>query len=173
VKNQRSTLIVDKSFQYSLIIPVVTMAVLATNSVLLAIFFLIGSEFSARLQTFIWLVAVIEVLFIVVAIFHGARASNRIAGPIYRLKKVMRMLADGDLNCRIRLRKHDHLQDLAGEINDMLRLMDARVQALQVATNTIREQAGKQQAGDDNHLDTALLELERLVGEFKISNAGL
>jgi len=59
VKNQRSTLIVDKSFQYSQIIPVVMIAVLAANSVLIAIFFLLGSEFTDRLQLFIWLVAAI------------------------------------------------------------------------------------------------------------------
>lgn len=167
MKNQRSTLIVDKSFQYSQIIPVVMIAVLAANSVLIAIFFLLGSEFTGRLQLFIWLVAAIEVFFIVAAIYYGARTSNRIAGPIYRIKKVMRDVADGDLTCRIELREHDHLQDLAQEINDVLVGLDSRVQALQAVEHAIREQAG-----DDHNMNVTLSELSHLLGQFKVSSTG-
>ena len=111
--------------------------------------------------------AAIEVFFVVVAIYYGARTSNRIAGPIYRLKKVMRDVADGDLTCRIKLREHDHLQDLAQEMNDVLVGLDSRVQGLQAVEKAIREQAG-----DDQNMDTSLSELSRLLGQFKVSSTG-
>jgi nitrogen fixation/metabolism regulation signal transduction histidine kinase len=46
--------------------------------------------------------------------------SNRVAGPVYRLRKAFRRAADGGLDHHVRLRKGDLLQEAAAEFNDML-----------------------------------------------------
>ncbi len=167
MNNKRSTLIVDKSFQYNQIIPVVTIAILAANAVLISVFLLLGTDSSNRLQTFIWVVAVIEVVLVVAAIYYSAITSNRIAGPVYRLKKVLREIADGDLTVRIKLRKRDYLQDLAQEINDATALLETRIQAIQVVATSLRGEAAV-----EGGADSSLSELDRLLKPFKVRNSG-
>jgi len=166
VKNKRSTLIVDKGFQYSQTMPVVMIAVLAANSVLIAVFFLLGSDFSTKLQTFIWFVAAGEIILVTVTVFYGVKTSNRTAGPVYRLKKVVREVADGDLTIRIRLRKRDHLKDLATEVNAAIEILETRIAAIQQSSRKLRQTI-------DNHenSDTAHAELDRLLGQFTISES--
>jgi len=165
VKNQRSTLIVDKEFQYKLVVPIAITAVLSANSVLLTIIFLLGSDIVVRLQTFLWAVALIEVVLIIVALYYGVKASHRIAGPVHRLKKILRQIADGDLTVRVIQRKHDHLQDLTKEINIAVATLESRILAMQTAI-------AREYSGDKEDMSSTLSELDRLLGQFKVSKTG-
>ena len=54
-------------------------------------------------------------------ILHQAvRFSHRVAGPAYRLMKSFEEVKAGNLDCHIRLRKGDHLTDVADKFNEML-----------------------------------------------------
>lgn len=54
-------------------------------------------------------------------ILHQAvRFSHRIAGPAYRLMRGFDQVKSGDLDCQIRLRKGDHLTDVADKFNEMV-----------------------------------------------------
>jgi methyl-accepting chemotaxis protein len=47
--------------------------------------------------------------------------SHKIAGPLYRLEKDLRTLAqDGDLRRMFRLRKHDEMQEMAEALNTLV-----------------------------------------------------
>lgn len=59
--------------------------------------------------------SILAVLIFIVAIF----VSHRIAGPIHRIKSIIRDIGDGKLDTRIYLRKTDELHDLAEELNKM------------------------------------------------------
>jgi len=68
--------------------------------------------------------AVLAVLIFIFAIF----ISHRIAGPIYRIKSVIRAIGEGNLDAPVYLRKNDELHDLAEEINKLQESLKARLQ---------------------------------------------
>ena len=54
-------------------------------------------------------------------ILHQAvRFSHRVAGPAYRLMKAFGELKSGDLDCQIRLRRGDHLTEVADSFNELV-----------------------------------------------------
>jgi signal transduction histidine kinase len=46
--------------------------------------------------------------------------THRIVGPIFKIKKTLRIIGDGQTSERVFLRKHDEFKDLASEINAIL-----------------------------------------------------
>ena len=56
-------------------------------------------------------------------IFAGLVLSNRIAGPIYRIKKHLKLVASGNYDMPLRLRKKDELKDLADGVNKMVSVL--------------------------------------------------
>lgn len=66
---------------------------------------------------------ILAVLIFIFAIF----VSHRIAGPIYRIKSVIRTIGEGKLDTRIYLRKTDELHDLADELNKMQENLKSRI----------------------------------------------
>jgi signal transduction histidine kinase len=46
--------------------------------------------------------------------------THRIAGPIYKIKKTIRLVYDGRSSERVVLRDHDEFQDLAEELNHLI-----------------------------------------------------
>ncbi len=56
----------------------------------------------------------------------GILISHRIAGPVYRLKRVIREMGEGNLDSPVYLRRTDELHDLAEEINEMQRKLRMR-----------------------------------------------
>ena len=51
---------------------------------------------------------------------HSVFVSHRIAGPLYRFRKVMKTVASGDLSVRFTLRKKDYLEKEADLFADMI-----------------------------------------------------
>ena len=46
--------------------------------------------------------------------------THRIAGPVYKIRKTIRLVHDGDSSERVVLRDHDEFQDLAQEVNRLI-----------------------------------------------------
>jgi methyl-accepting chemotaxis protein len=68
-----------------------------------------------------------------VILFFGAVSifiSHQIAGPLYRLKKSLVQIVEGNLDIKIKLRKWDDLKDLAEHINDLAAELQTFVTAL-------------------------------------------
>lgn len=92
-----------------------------------------------------------------VILFFGAVSiliSHKIAGPLFRMKKTLSQLTEGNLNTSIRLRKWDDLQDLADHINLL-------TEELRNFVITLRN--------DYDLLSEYILELERQVDSKVIS----
>jgi methyl-accepting chemotaxis protein len=70
---------------------------------------------------------------IVIVILAGISVfiTHKIAGPVYRFKKVLTEVADGNLDISIKLRKRDDLQDLAEDMNGVIVELRNFVQTLQ------------------------------------------
>ena len=79
--------------------------------------------------------AVAGALFVVVSVLllvHGVFFSHRIAGPLYRFRRIFQSVASGDLTVRTSIRKADYLHVEAqclGEMVDALREKIGRIEA--------------------------------------------
>ncbi len=56
----------------------------------------------------------------IVTLIYGLIISNRIAGPLYRLKMYLRDWASGDRSRPLTFRERDHFKELADVVNDCL-----------------------------------------------------
>jgi len=55
--------------------------------------------------------------------------SHKIAGPVYRFKKVTEEVAKGNFDIEINLRKNDEFKDLAESMNTMIRELSVKNQS--------------------------------------------
>ena len=65
--------------------------------------------------------------------------SHRIAGPLYRLKREIREIGEGDFSKVITLRKNDEFQDLAEVLNDALEKTRQRLASLEEVKKSLEE----------------------------------
>ncbi len=65
---------------------------------------------------------VVVVFSFVAVIFY----SHKIAGPLYRLKKYMEIVSDGDFNVRVSFRRGDKIRDVAEAFNSMVEKLQER-----------------------------------------------
>jgi len=59
-------------------------------------------------------------------IVYGLYLSNRVAGPIYRLKKYLVDYASGRVTSKLTFRKKDYFLELAAHVNDCLDKVDSK-----------------------------------------------
>ncbi|MFA5320788.1 MAG: hypothetical protein WBE75_05995 [Candidatus Omnitrophota bacterium] len=65
-------------------------------------------------------VLVVMVVVSLFTVFTTLVFSHKIAGPLYRFRKIMQSLEDGDFSADFKLRKLDQLQELANVFNRMI-----------------------------------------------------
>lgn len=81
---------------------------------------------------------------------HSIFVSHRIAGPLFRVRKVLGRVGEGDLSVRLSLRKNDYLVREAQAINEM-------IEALRTRVSDVKESFFD--------LDMRLADVEALAGE--------
>lgn len=133
-KHKRRIYIVNKKFQFKYLFIILSIMVVTMVSISFTTFYVIWNnvieEFfyipdaSKKLaeifnETSVMLIIPIVAL-AVLGIFAGVMLSHRIAGPIYRVEKVSEELAKGNFDIKVRFRKGDDLQELAGKLNEMI-----------------------------------------------------
>ena len=71
-------------------------------------------------------------LLMTAAIFmlHGISFTHRLAGPVYRFKQVCKDIAEGRYPERVKLRKNDHMKDLAEEFTEASRALREQARRL-------------------------------------------
>lgn len=63
----------------------------------------------------------LALLFLVpVFVYDAIRMSHRFAGPVYRLRQVIRSLADGTQPTQVEFRDNDFWKDMAGDLNRVI-----------------------------------------------------
>jgi len=63
----------------------------------------------------------LAILFLVpVFVFDAIRMSHRFAGPVYRVRQVIRTLAEGSQPNRVEFRDNDFWKDMAGDLNRVI-----------------------------------------------------
>ena len=84
------------------------------------------------LHSWFWLWALGALLLLILHGIHSVLMMHRIAGPLYRLQKVLGAVGGGELSARATLRKHDYLHQEAEALNRMLAHLQAMVRDLEV-----------------------------------------
>lgn len=68
----------------------------------------------------IWMLIIMEIVFIGITFIISIFISHRIAGPLHKLQKSMEEAAAGRLEQKISFRKHDYFPELASSFNRLL-----------------------------------------------------
>jgi nitrogen fixation/metabolism regulation signal transduction histidine kinase len=129
---QRKKLFIDASVQGSLIRRVIShwlvfVVVAFVVSFILQVLTDPFRPLSAHFKDMWWTHGpfLIVVLFLLPAyVIDTIKLSHRFAGPVFRLRRAIRDVADGKTPQAIKFRKDDFWQDLAGDYNAMLTRLD-------------------------------------------------
>lgn len=74
--------------------------------------------------------------------------SHKIAGPLYRLKKAVKTLGEGDFSGEFKIRRKDQLQDLAQIFNEMIVNLRTRLKMMEKNIRDIKEKSNNISEGD-------------------------
>jgi HAMP domain-containing protein len=71
-------------------------------------------------------------------LIHSVFFSHRIAGPLYRFRRVFQSISQGDLTVTTRIRKRDYLQAEAGTLGEMVGELRSRLTRIDADCRTLR-----------------------------------
>jgi len=190
-KYERKQYIVDKKFQYKFVLMLIFFIFLTVLTVSFTTFYVIWQnvieefffvpEASKKLgdiylRTSELLVLPLAVLAVIGAV-AGIFISHRIAGPVYRIKKVSEEIAKGNLSINVKFRKGDELHDLADSMNSMISGVRTLVKEDRSAIDKIAAVSEKltadlkKQKGLKEEVEKTVLELNGIVKVLK-KNSG-
>ena len=72
-------------------------------------------------------------------VLHNIIVSHRIAGPLYRFRKFLKSVGDGDLATRLSIRRGDYLHKEADAINEMLTGLRDKVSRLELQLDQTKD----------------------------------
>ncbi len=131
---KRITLIADAKVQGTLVFRLVTywcFAWLVVIGLAVLVSFIFGAtvegvsvgEVIGRMLSYFWLPVLISIMVLPILIRDCLRLSNRFTGPVLRIRRALKGLADGDPVTPIKLREGDFWQETADDFNRVLQLM--------------------------------------------------
>jgi len=87
------------------------------------------------IQTVIIVTILVAIATIAVTLF----VSHKIAGPLYRFKKIMEAMGEGDFLSQVKIRKGDQLQDIAKIFDNMIAKNRLKIKALKADLGVFNE----------------------------------
>jgi methyl-accepting chemotaxis protein len=91
------------------------------------------------LPVLIQTVIIVTILVGIATMIMTLLVSHKIAGPLYRFKKVMKELEEGDFSQDFRIRHLDQLQDLADTFNNMIKKIRSVIKILKDNLPSLRD----------------------------------
>ncbi|MDP8216640.1 MAG: HAMP domain-containing protein [Candidatus Kaelpia imicola] len=113
------------------------------------------------IQTVIIVMVVTGLFTIMLTLF----ISHKIAGPLYRLEKEFKSMADGDISADFKLRGDDQLQNIAASLNEMKARLRFYLSALQISINDM-EHALNENISEENKRQILLNNLNKIKNDF-------
>ena len=88
--------------------------------------------------------------------------SHKLAGPLFRFEADLKMIGDGELNKKVRLRKEDQLKDMVQSLNDMTESLHGKVSAIRTQIRQTRDFAAETEGAGMivERLDAVLNDME-------------
>lgn len=80
-------------------------------------------------QEMVWLLVLLQIIFLTVTFLISIFVSHKIAGPLYKLRKFFEQAERGEWSGKLFFRKRDHFPELAESYNEMMAAIRARVSA--------------------------------------------
>jgi HAMP domain-containing protein len=94
------------------------------------------------------------------AFFFGVIISHRMAGPIYRMRRTLEKIYQGDLRGEIRLRKKDDFKSLAENINNLSKSWTTQIKEL-------KELGRKFESGDADMQKETIHRFNAILSTYK------
>ena len=156
--NRRTTIVINKKFQYQYSLLIVALAVLLVNGFIIVRMLFPGDEpLDLSTPTSIAL-ALVELVLIATIWYGSLKASHRIAGPVFVFAREVGRLGAGDLNATISLREKDMFQTEAQQMNDSFAALRNRMK-------TVKDLSAQLQSAQAAGTDIAPL-VEKLATEM-------
>lgn len=179
---RRANYFIDKKFQTKFIAKF-SLLVLAGGLVTIALLYFLGLESKTvailnsrvvAMTTSDFILPLLIQTVITVTIIVGITAgiltllvSHKISGPLYRFKKVMQELEQGNFSSQFYIRSADQFHGLADEINSMIRNTKQEISVLKSKVISLRQ---KMEGLNENDLPEnkrpSLMELKRITEEL-------
>jgi methyl-accepting chemotaxis protein len=190
-EQKRKNYFIDKKFQgrfmlkfCSLIIlggilTIVILYLMAYNATAVSIInsrVVVRSTADFILPILIQTVAIVVILVGIFAIILTMKFSHKVAGPLYRFKKVIADLGKGDFSQNFQIRRLDQLQDLANYLNEMITKTRLELKTLKENFTLLKDRLEKISDEDIQQnknsylkeLKNTSLELDKIIKGFKI-----
>lgn len=120
------------------------------------------------LHTRLW--PAIFVVFVLLAL-HSIVVSHRIAGPLYRLRRVLKAAAEGDLSVRVTIRKNDYLAKEADVVNELISAFTSKINRMQEQHKQMRRVVtalkGAIESGSVDDMKQSILDLATEMERIK------
>ena len=115
------------------------------------------------IQTVIIVTMIVAIAAMLVTLF----VSHKIAGPLYRFKKIMEAMGEGDFLNQVKIRNGDQLQDFAKIFDDMITKNRVKIKALKADLGVFNEKLSQISENDiSEHKRAYLSELKRISREI-------
>lgn len=180
--HQRKNYFIDKSFQIKFIIKfciIVTLASLATGAILIMLS--LGSTTVAIENTKVvvksttdFILPLIAQTLVIVIIFSALSVtiltlltSHKIAGPLYRLRKEVEKLGDGNLNVNFNVRARDQLKNFSSALTAMAYSLRGKIESLRREFLEFKEMVEKLSTREKDKLIEKLKSIEAKINSFK------
>jgi methyl-accepting chemotaxis protein len=137
-KWKRRRIVVDKEFQFRYLMTWVLLTTSLLAGIVLASWSVL-TFFSSDRTMFIYVNAACASVITAVSMYYIVVHSHRIAGPAFRLKRVLGEMAGGRRGFRVRLRRKDYLKDIADALNNLLEKTEDREAKISALAREIRE----------------------------------
>lgn len=117
------------------------------------------------LHEWFWQWALAAILLLIVHSIHSVVMVHRIAGPLYRLQKVLGEVGGGALSVRARIRKHDYLHQETDALNRMLAQLQMIIDELESRLTRVCSGYDRLKMQLASGSDPALEESVRVLGD--------
>ena len=176
---KRRDYLIDKRFQANFILRF-CLVVVATGAFIMAILYAMAGKantvsivnsrvvvqntadfiFPLLIQTFVVSTILVGLATIIITLV----ISHRIAGPLYRFKKVLGSLGEGDFSLACKIRLKDSLQDVAVAFNDMITSVRKKFDLIDKDLKNLK---GKLEVEDLKEIKKSVSDIDKALHNFK------
>jgi methyl-accepting chemotaxis protein len=186
-RNKRKKYMIDPKFQRDFILKFTGVVIIASLAIGFAIIFFSRDSTTVSIEntkvvvkgTSDFILPVVITTLLTVTFISGFMvfgmtllASNRIAGPLFRLKKEIDYLKDGDLTGTFNVREKDELKDLAKSLGSMCSTLRQKHSELKVKSdglkNYLKDKNFKLSDQDWPAFSKKLEEIGEILNYFKV-----
>lgn len=176
-KNKRRIFLIDKEFQVKFIIKFCLLVILSSIIIMALLYFfssqtttvvfenteaVVKSTEDFFLPILIQTVIIVTVIIGLFAVILTLLFSHKIAGPLYRFKKELELVKEGDVSSAFNIRKYDQLKEVAGVLNSAKSKLRESLSSLKSEINDLESKV--------KSLDIEKQDKEELINNFKKIN---